>query len=117
MVDLSNFADLILPLVVEQMATAVTDSLKYHLNTAKGHSGLHDLHSSRKTAGIDATDFPTEAALTTDGPDGVGAIAMGNEANTRKVVVSLTSLHVRHTPPKSNYTLDSRPHKPTVSPY
>jgi hypothetical protein len=36
-----------------------------------------------------------EAALTTDGPDGVGAIAMGNEdasfTDTRKVVRSLTT--------------------------
>jgi hypothetical protein len=36
------------------MATAVTDSPKYHFNTAKGMSGLHDIHSSLTTAGIDA---------------------------------------------------------------
>jgi hypothetical protein len=35
MVELSNFADFIL-YPTDQMATAVTDSLNYHLNTAKG---------------------------------------------------------------------------------
>jgi hypothetical protein len=105
MVELSNFADFILP-PADQMVTAVTDSLNYHLNIAKDQSGLHDLHPSLTIAGIDATSFPTEAALTTDGPDGVGAIAMGNEADTiidtRKVHLSLTSPFpppIRHNPP------------------
>jgi hypothetical protein len=35
MAELSNFADFILPLA-DQMATAVTGSLKYRLNRAKG---------------------------------------------------------------------------------
>jgi hypothetical protein len=78
MVELPNFADFILPRA-DHMTTAVTDSLNYHLNTRKGNTGLHDLHSS----------------LTTDGPDHVGAIAMGNDADTftdtRKVALSLTS--------------------------
>jgi hypothetical protein len=94
MAEPSNFADFILP-PSDHMATAVTDSLNYHLNIAKGQSGLHDLPSSLTSAGIDATGFLEEAALSTDGPDGVGAIAMGNEAatftDTRKVVLSLTS--------------------------
>jgi hypothetical protein len=80
---------------VDLMATVATNSLNYHLNTAKGHSGLHALHSFLTATGIDATGFPTHAALTTDGPDGVGAIAMGNEAatfpETLKIVLSLTS--------------------------
>jgi hypothetical protein len=35
MVELSNFADFILP-PTDHMATTVTDSLDYHLNIAKG---------------------------------------------------------------------------------
>jgi hypothetical protein len=94
MVDLSDLKDFILP-PADEIATAVTDSLNYHLGTVKGRTRLHALHSSLTAAGIDATIFPTEAALTTDGPDGVGAIAVDNEAatftDTRKVALSLTS--------------------------
>jgi hypothetical protein len=75
------------------MATAGTDSLHYHVNTTKSRTGLHALHTSL-TTWIDVACFCTEAALTADGPDGVGDIAMGNEAatftDTRKVVLSLT---------------------------
>jgi hypothetical protein len=89
MVELSNLPEFIL-LPAAQMAIAVTDSLNFHLITAKGHTRLHGLPSS-----LDASGFPTEAALTTDGPDGVGAIATGNEVDTftdtRKVVLRLTS--------------------------
>jgi hypothetical protein len=57
-------------------------------------AGQHALQSSL-TAWIDTTNFSTEAALTADGPDGLGYVAMGNEdatfTDTRKVVVSLTS--------------------------
>jgi hypothetical protein len=45
MVELSNFADFILP-PTDHMINAVTDSgdsLNYHLSTTKGQSGLHDL--------------------------------------------------------------------------
>jgi hypothetical protein len=94
MVEFSKFIDFIPP-PVDQMATKVTDSLNYHLNTTKGRTGLQALHSSLTAAGIDAASFPSEAALSTDGPDGVRAITMGNEAaafnDTRKVVLSLTS--------------------------
>jgi hypothetical protein len=94
MVEFSNFADFILP-PADQMATAVTHSLRYHLYISKGQPGLHALHSSLTTAGVDATGLPTKAALTTDGLDGIGAIALGSEADTctdaRKVVLSLTS--------------------------
>jgi hypothetical protein len=94
MAELSNFTDFIV-LPSDQMAIAVTDSLNYRLNTAKGQSGVHDLLSSLSAAGIDAAGLPTEAVLNTDGPDGFGAIAMGNEAATftdiRKVVLRLTS--------------------------
>jgi hypothetical protein len=74
------------------MATAVTDSINYHLNTARGTTGLHALHYTLTATGIDVANFPTEAALTADGPDGVGAIAIDNEAattftDTRKAVV------------------------------
>jgi hypothetical protein len=79
MVELSNSTDFILP-PADHMATAVTDSRNYHPNTATSKSGLHALHSSLIAAGIDASSFPTGPALTTDGPDGVGAIAMGNKA-------------------------------------
>jgi hypothetical protein len=67
------------------MATTVTDSLNCHLidlNTWRGRTGIQALHSCLTAAGIDATSFPTEAALTTDGPDGVGGIAMDNEPAT-----------------------------------
>jgi hypothetical protein len=94
MVELSNFTDFILP-PSDKISTAATDSLNYHFNTTKGQPGLHALHSSFIAAGIDASGFPTKVALSTDGPDGVGAIAMGNEAatftDTRKVVLSLAS--------------------------
>jgi hypothetical protein len=94
MIEVSDFKDFILP-PADQMATTVTDSLNYQLEIAKGQTGQHALHSSLTAAGIDATSFPTEVALTTDGPDGVGANAMVNEAatftDTRKVVASRTS--------------------------
>jgi hypothetical protein len=97
MVKLSNFTYVILPLA-DHMATSVNDSLNYHLNTANGRTGLHDLHSTLDAAGIDASGIPSEAILTTDGHDGVSAIAMGNEAasftDTREVVLSLTSPHL-----------------------
>jgi hypothetical protein len=93
MVELANFTDFILP-PADQMATTVTDWLSYHLNTTKGRTGLHALHSSLTATRI-AASFPTKAAFTTDGPDGDGAIAMGNEnttlTDTRKVVLSLTT--------------------------
>jgi hypothetical protein len=100
-VELSNFADFIIP-QTDHMAIALIDSLNYHMNIGKGMSGLHDLHSSLTTPRIDDPGFPTQAALSTDGPDGVGAIATGNEAatftDTRKVVISLTSPSPSYTP-------------------
>jgi hypothetical protein len=76
------------------MATPVTDSLNYHLDISRDITGLHALHSTLTATGIDVANFPTEATLTADGPDGVGATATGNEAatltDTRKVVLSLT---------------------------
>jgi hypothetical protein len=94
MVELYEYTDFVLP-PADQMTTTVTDSLNYHLDTTKGRIGLHALHSSLTAAGVDASSFPAEAALTTDGPGGVGAIVVGNEAatfaDTRKVVLSLTS--------------------------
>jgi hypothetical protein len=94
MVELSKFTDFVLP-PADHMATTVTDSLNYHLDTTKGRTELHALHSSLTAPGVDASSFPTEAALITNGPGGVGAIAVGNEAatfaDTRKMVLSLTS--------------------------
>jgi hypothetical protein len=93
MVELSDCTAFALP-PADHMATAVTDSLNY-LDTKKGWTGLNALHSSLTAAGIGASNFPTEAALTTDGPDGVRAIAIGNETatfvGTRKVVLSLSA--------------------------
>jgi hypothetical protein len=86
------------------MANAVIDSLNYHLNTEKGQSGPHALHSSLTTAGIDAIGFPTEATLTTDGLDGVGAISMGNDADTftdNRKDLSLTPPSPYYTPQPS----------------
>jgi hypothetical protein len=120
MVELSSFSDSILP-PINEMATAVTDSLNYHLSTAKGQSVLHDLHSSLTTAGIDTPGFPTEAALTTDGPDGVGATAVGSEADTftdtRKAVLSLyaTILH-KVTIPLMPQSLFHTPKPPSTEP-
>jgi hypothetical protein len=94
MVDLSDLTDFVLPLA-DQMATTVTDSINYHIDTVRGISCLHALHSTLIAARIDVTKFPAEATLIADRPDGVGANAMGNEAanftDTRKVVLSLTS--------------------------
>jgi hypothetical protein len=93
MVELSDFKGFILP-SDDKMFTAITDSLNYHLDTTKGRTGLHVVHSFLTAAGIDATSFPTEAALTIDGPEGVVAIAMDTEVatftDTRKVVLSFT---------------------------
>jgi hypothetical protein len=43
-VEVSNFAYLVLP-PANKISTAVTDSLNYHTNTAKGRTRLHDLYS------------------------------------------------------------------------
>jgi hypothetical protein len=76
------------------MATTVTNSINYHLDTVRGRSGLHALHSTLTAARIDVTNFSTEAVLSANGPDGVGDIAMAKEDatfyDTRKVVLSLT---------------------------
>jgi hypothetical protein len=77
------------------MAVAVTDSLHFHLDTARGKTTLHALLSYLTAAGVNVTTHQVEAALTIDGPDGLGAIAMGSAdstfTDTRKVVLSLTS--------------------------
>jgi hypothetical protein len=72
--------------------------------------------------GIDATGFRTEAALTTGGPDGVGAIdrpAMGNEADTitdtRKVFLNLTSLLPLHAKTLQKIIIHMMP-DPIISP-
>jgi hypothetical protein len=77
------------------MATAVIDSIYYHRVTARGRTCLHNLYSTLIAAGIDVPNYHTKPEIATDGPNGVGAIAMGEpEAifkDTRKVVLSLTS--------------------------
>jgi hypothetical protein len=88
---LSNF---ILP-PADKMATAVTaDFINCHMDTAQGRICLHTLYSSMTAAGIDDPNHHTEAALTTDGLDGVNAIAMdeadANFKDTQKAVLSLT---------------------------
>jgi hypothetical protein len=42
MVDMSDLPNFILP-PADKMATAVTDSINYHLDTARGQSSLHAL--------------------------------------------------------------------------
>jgi hypothetical protein len=75
--DLSNF---ILP-PADKMAVAVTDSLNDHLDTTRGKRTLQALlSSSLTTAGVNVTTRQAEAVLTTDGPDGAVAIAMGSAA-------------------------------------
>jgi hypothetical protein len=77
------------------MAVAVTDSLNYHLDNARGRTTLKALLSSLASAGVNATTHQAEAALTTDGLDGAGATCMSLAysifTDTRKVVLSLTS--------------------------
>jgi hypothetical protein len=81
MVEHSEFADFFLPLTY-QMATTVTDSINYHLDKARSRSGLHALHSTLTAAWIDVANFPTEAALSSDGLDGAGVIAKGHAGAT-----------------------------------
>jgi hypothetical protein len=81
-VDISDFTEFILP-PADHMATTCTNSA-YHLDKTRGGTRLHTLLSILTTTKIDVTNFPTEATLTADGPDEVGAIAMGNEAATLK---------------------------------
>jgi hypothetical protein len=94
MVEHSDLSDYILP-PADKMATAVIDSNNCHLDTARGRTCLHNLSSSLAAAGIDVSNYQIEAALTTGGPEGVGAIAMGEAddifKDTRKNVFSLTS--------------------------
>jgi hypothetical protein len=83
-------------LMAYKMAVAVTDSLNYHLDTARGRTTLQALFSSLTNAGvINVTTHQAEATLTADGPDRAGAINMGSAdstfTDTRKVALSLTS--------------------------
>jgi hypothetical protein len=79
----------------DQLATAIIDYTKYYRDASRGRTCIHTLYSSLTTAGIDVSNYQIVAEFTTDGPDGVGAIAMGEAdatfQDTRKVVVSLTS--------------------------
>jgi hypothetical protein len=76
MVKKSDFTNSILPLAYK-MPVAVNDPLNYHFDTARGKTTLQALLSSLTAAGLDITTLQTEATLTSDGPDGVGAVAMG----------------------------------------
>jgi hypothetical protein len=76
------------------MATAVIDSINYHRDAIRGRTCRHTLYSSLTAAGLGVSKYQTKAELTTDGPDAVGAIVVG-EADTafkatRKVILSLT---------------------------
>jgi hypothetical protein len=79
----------------DKMTSTVTDSINRHLDIARGRASLHTLYSSLSTAGIDVFGHQTEAALTANGPDEVGAIAMGDAdatfTYTCKAVFSLIS--------------------------
>jgi hypothetical protein len=70
------FTNFILP-PADKMAVAVTDSLKYHLDTTRAKTTLQALLSSLAAHGVDVTTHQAEATLPSDGPNGVGAIAMG----------------------------------------
>jgi hypothetical protein len=73
MVETSDFTNFILP-SDDKMAVAVTDSL--NLGTARGKTSLPALLSALTAAGVDVITNQPKAALTADGTDGVGAIAM-----------------------------------------
>jgi hypothetical protein len=94
MIESSGSTNFILP-PANKMVMAVTDFLNYRLNTARGRTVLHVPLSSLTADGVDVTRHQAAATLTTEGLDGVGAIAMGTADNTftdtRKVVLSLTS--------------------------
>jgi hypothetical protein len=110
MVELSYFTEFILP-PADEMATTVTDSLNYRLDTAIGKTGLHALHSTLVSGEVDVANFPTEATLTADGPDETGDIAMGSEATTfidaRKVVLSRVAPFPASTPLPSKRSLST----------
>jgi hypothetical protein len=94
----TDFTNTILP-VAENIVIAVTEILNYHFTTFRGQNSLHNLSSSLTAAGVDVPIHPIAATLTTDGPDGVGTIAMesagGSFTDTRKAFLSHTSpLHV-----------------------
>jgi hypothetical protein len=61
----------------------------------RGSTTLHVIMSSLIAARLDATQNQAAASLSTAGPEGAGAIAMGSAdttfTDTRKVVLSLTS--------------------------
>jgi hypothetical protein len=92
MIEPSDFADFAL-LLADHMAIAITDSINYHLDMARGRYGLHALYSTLMAARVDHTNFPTEAALSADELGWVGAVAMANEAatftDTRKITIPL----------------------------
>jgi hypothetical protein len=77
------------------MVVAVTDSMHYHLDTARGKTSLRAFLSSLTAARVDITQHEATATLITEGPNGFGAIAMDTADNsftdTRKVVISLIS--------------------------
>jgi hypothetical protein len=89
--DLSNY---ILP-PAQKMATAVVDSINYHRDTPRCRSCPNTLHTSLTPAGLYVSNYQKEAELTTNGPDGVGAISMSEAdttfKDTRKIVLILTS--------------------------
>jgi hypothetical protein len=93
-VEKSDFTNFIRP-PANMMAVVVIDSLNYNLDNARGRTTLQALLISLTAAGINVTSHQVEARLTTDGPDGAGAISMGSASstftNTRKVVYSLAS--------------------------
>jgi hypothetical protein len=94
MVETSDFTDFILP-PADKMANEITNSINYNIDNVRGRTTLHALYSSLTTAGVDVSNHQTEVALTADGPDGVGSIAIGNAdatvTDTRKLVLIFTS--------------------------
>jgi hypothetical protein len=94
MVETSDFANSLLS-PTDKMATTITDTINYHIDTARGRNNLHALYPSLTATGIDVSQHQTKSALTINGPDGIGAIAMGDADITLtgpcKVVLSLTS--------------------------
>jgi hypothetical protein len=102
------------------MAIAVTDSMKYHLDTSRGRNTLQASLSSLTSAGVNITTHQSEAALASNGPDGAGALAMSladsTFTDTRKVAVSLTSpLPLLFAAIFKNYhSHDARPDQPPL---
>jgi hypothetical protein len=94
LIDTSGFTNFIQP-AADEMVVAVTDSLSYHLDTARVTTTLHALLSSLTAVGVNVTQHQATATPITEGPDGAGTIAMGTADNyftdTRKIVLSLTS--------------------------